>query len=159
MWPLNPKPTYDDPQSSFFPESSVERNIDNTVVVNNLENMFKLESIGIVDSPDEISNYDQEMIKKFEKGIEIKDGQVHVELLWKPNVNDVPSNHDVALKICNIVSSKLDRKGELEAYNQIFKDQVKEDMVEEFECHPSEFGRYNWLPHHPVYKQDDNSTF
>ena len=156
---LNPKTTYDDPQSSFFPESSVERNIDNTVVVNNLENMFKLESIGIVDSPDEISNYDQEMIKKFEKGIEIKDGQVHVELLWKPNVNDVPSNHDVALKICNIVSNKLDRKGELEAYNQIFKDQVKEDMVEEFECHPSEFGRYNWLPHHPVYKQDDNSTF
>ena len=121
--------------------------------------MFKLESIGIVYSPDEISNYDQEMIKKFEKGIEIKDGQVNVELLWKPNVNDVPSNHDVALKICNIVSNKLDRKGELEAYNQIFKDQIKEDMVEEFECHPSEFGKYNWLPHHPVYKQDDNSTF
>ena len=156
---LEPKQTYVDPHSSFFPESSVERNIDNTVLVNNLENMFKLESIGIVDSPDEISNYDQEMIKTFEQGIEIKDGQVHVELLWKPNVNDVPSNYDVALKICNLVSSKLERKGELEAYNQIFKDQIKEDMVEEFECPPSEFGRYNWLPHHPVYKQDDNSTF
>ena len=29
--------------------------------------MFKLESIGIVDSPDEISNYDQEMIKNIVK--------------------------------------------------------------------------------------------
>merc|ERR1712082_555168 len=114
--------------------------------------MFNCESIGVVDSPDSISNYDQDMVRKFEEGIEIKNNQVNVELVWHDNIDQVPSNHNVALKICEIVSDKLDRKGKLESYNQIFFDQMKEGVIEEFECAPENFEKYNWLPHHPVYK-------
>ena len=117
---LNPKLSYGDPTASFFQESSVERNIDNATVVAHLENMFNVESLGIMDTPDSVSNYDQIMIDKFEKGIEIIDGQVNVELVWHDNIEQVPSNAHVALKICDLVSSKLERKGKLEHYNQIF---------------------------------------
>lgn len=156
---LNPKQSYEDPAASFFEESSVERTIDNSTVVKNLESMFNCESIGIIDSPDSISNYDQDMIKKFEEGIEIKNNQINVELVWHDNVDQVPSNHNVALKICDIVSDKLQRKGKLEPYNQIFFEQLKEGVIEEFECAPEDFEKYNWLPHHPVYKDDPTSTF
>ena len=156
---LNPKQTFEDPAASFFEESSVERNIDNATVVANLEAMFNCESIGVIDSPDSICSYDQDMIKKFEDGIEIINGQVNVELVWHDNVNQVPPNHNVALKICDIVSDKLERKGKLESYNQIFFDQMNEDVIEEFECASEAFEKYNWLPHHPVYKDDPTSTF
>ena len=156
---LNPKQSYEDPAASFFEESSVERNIDNSTVVANLESMFNCESIGIIDSPDSISNYDKDMVEKFEEGIEIKNNQIHVELVWHDNIEQVPSNHNVALKICDIVSDKLERKGKLESYNQIFFEQLKEGVVEEFECAPEDFENYKWLPHHPVYKDDPTSTF
>ena len=143
----------------FFQESSVERNIDNATVVANLENMFNVESLGIMDTPDSVSNYDQIMIDKFEKGIEIIDGQVNVELVWHDNIEQVPSNAHVALKVCDLVSSKLERKGKLEHYNQIFFEQKAEGMIEEFECLPKDFAKYKWLPHHPVYKDDETSTF
>ena len=156
---LNPKRSFEDPAAPFFPEASVERNIDNSTVAANLESMFNCESIGIIEGPDSISNYDTEKIKEFERGIEIINGQVHVELPFHDNVDDVPSNHNISLKICELVSNKLEAKGKLEDYNQLFFDQVNEDMIEEFECLPENFSKYNWIPHHPVYKDDATSTF
>ena len=155
---LQPNQSYGDYAAPFFEQATVERNIDNSNVVANLESMFSCESIGIVDenSP---SNYDQEMIKKFEEGIEIKDNKIFVELMWNEKIKDVPSNHNVALKICQLVSDKLERKGALEEYNQIFLDQLTEGVIESFECSPDQFSKYIWLPHHPVYKEDQNSTF
>ena len=84
---------------------------------------------------------------------------MHVELPFHDNVDDVPSNHNISLKICELVSNKLEAKGKLEDYNQLFFDQVNEDMIEEFECLPENFSKYNWIPHHPVYKDDATSTF
>ena len=74
-------------------------------------------------------------------------------------VNEVPSNHSVALRICELVCDKLERKGMLKDYNQIFFDQLNEDMIEEFECAPEDFNKYIWLPHHAVKKDDPSSTF
>ena len=62
-----------------------------------------------------------------------------MEYLWKPCVVDVPSNHEITLKIYDIVFNKLECKGKLKSYNQIFQDQIKENIVEESECHSSEF--------------------
>ena len=101
----------------------------------------------------------QKQNKEFERGIEVINGQVHVELPFHDNVDDVPSNQNISIKICELVSKKLEAKGELESYNQLFFDQVKEDMIEEFECDPANFKDFNWLPHHPVYKDDATSTF
>ena len=54
-------------QHPFFLESSVERNIDNSTVISNLESMFGCESIGITEGPESISNYDAEKIKNLKE--------------------------------------------------------------------------------------------
>lgn len=156
---LEPKRSYEDPAAAFFPESFVERNIDNATVTSNLESMFSCESIGITEGPDSLSTYDAVKIKEFEKGIDIINGQVFVELPFHEIIEDVPSNHEVSLKILEIVSNKLLAQGKLEAYNQIFFDQVDDGQVEEFHCLPENFKDYIWIPHHGVDKDDPTSTF
>ena len=46
----------------------------------------------------ELSSYDQEKIQQFESSIVVKDS-IYVELVWKENVTEVPSNYQVALKV------------------------------------------------------------
>ena len=38
-------------------------------------------------------------------------------------------------------------------------DQLEENVIEEFVCPPSEFNKYIWIPHRPVFKEDEQSTF
>ena len=156
---LNPKRSYEDPLAPFFPEPSVERNIDNSTVTSNLEAMFNCESIGITEGPESISNYDAEKIKEFEKGIEIINNQVHVELPFHDNIDEVPSNHEICLKLAEKVYDKLEADGEADNYNQIFFGQEAEDQLEEFECPPENFKDHNWNHHFPVCKDDATSTF
>ena len=79
----------------------------------------------------ELSSYDKEKIEQFESSIEIKD-QIYVELVWKENVKDVPSNYEVALKVLERVYLKLERTGNLNKYNQVFFDQLDKGVIEEF---------------------------
>ena len=113
---VNPKLTYEDELSYFFDESSVERRIDR---------MLNVESLGIADTSDEISLYDKEKIEQFEKGIDVVNNQFHVELVWHDNIKDVPSNYEVALKVLETVSRKLDKAGTLDTYNQVFLDKLE----------------------------------
>ena len=105
----------------------------------------------------EPSSYDKDKIEQFESAIEVKD-QIFVELVWKENVKDVPSNFEVALKVMERVYLKLEKSGNLERYNQVFFDQLDKDIIEEFYCDPKDFRNYVWLPHRPVYKDEDQTT-
>ena len=147
---LNPKETYNDSLGPIFDLSSVERRIDQ---------MVSCDTLGIEDISNQgVSDYDKGKIEQFEAGIEIKD-QVFVELVWGDNINDVPSNHSVALAVLDRVTKNLEKKGLLEVYNDVFKDQLKENIIEKFECHPSDFKNYIWLPHRPIIKDEAQSTF
>ena len=79
---------------------------------------------------------------------------MHVDLVWHDNVHEVPSNHQVSLKVLETVSRKLEASGELELYNKVFLEQLEERVIEEFNCPPKNFHEYNWLPHRPVWKYD-----
>ena len=147
---LDPKATYEDSFGPIFDESSVERRLDR---------MVSCDSLGIGDIADQgVSDYDKIRIDQFEAGIEIKD-QVYVELVWEDNVSEVPSNHAVALSVLDRVSKKLEKNGLLEVYNNVFFEQLSENIIEEFECDPKDFNKYIWLPHRPVVKDEAQSTF
>ena len=146
---LAPKCTYEDPHEHFFDESSVERRIDK---------MLSCDSLGIDEDIDEISDYDKVKIEQFKKGIQVIDKQIHVDLVWHDNIDQVPSNHDVALKVLNRVSNKLQESGQLEDYLNIFKQQKAEHIIEEFHCDPKDFHKYKWIPHRPVIKTDEQCT-
>ena len=119
--------------------------------------MLNCDSLGL-DEPMDISSYDKEKIEQFESSIVIKD-QVFVELVWKENIKEVPSNFEVALKVLERVYSKLEKTGHLDKYNQVFCDQLERGIIEEFVCLPKDFRKYIWLPHRPVIKDEAQSTF
>ena len=61
--------------------------------------MFKFESIGIKSGSDELINYDNELVHKFEKGITFTDGHYYEDLPWlEDKVKLVPSNYKIALE-------------------------------------------------------------
>ena len=147
---LDPKTTYEDGLGPIFDESSVERRIDR---------MVSCDSLGIHDISDQgVSDYDKGKIAQFEASIEIKD-QVYVELVWEDNITEVPSNHSVALSVLDRVTQKLEKRGLLEVYNNVFFEQLEENIIEEFDCKPKDFGNYIWLPHRPIVKDEAQSTF
>ena len=145
---LEPKLIYEDPLDHIFNESAVERRIDK---------MLSCESLGINDN-EPISDYDQIQIEKFKNGIELINGKVNVELVWNDNIDLVPSNHNLCLVALDKTMKRLEKSGFDEAYNQYWRDQESADYIERFECHPSEYHNYRWLPHRPVFKMDEQST-
>ena len=62
------------------------------------------------------------------------------------------------MKVLDRVYTKLDRTGNLGRYNQVFFKQLNHNIIEEFDCVPKDFSKYIWLPHRPVYKDEDQST-
>ena len=145
---VEPKSFYIDGLAPLFDESSIERNI---------ERMVNCDSLASSSESPDLSTYDLEKIKQFESSIEIKDS-IYVELVWKENISEVPSNFEVALKVLERVYSKLDRTGNLDKYNKVFFDQLNSGIIEEFVCAPKDFGRHIWLPHRPVIKEDAQTT-
>ena len=114
---VDPDVYYSDGLAPFFDSSSMERN---------LERMINCDSIGTNESQD-ISSYDIDKIRQFEAGIEVSDC-VYVELVWKENVSEVPSNYNVALKVLDRVYTKLSKTGYLERYNEVFFDQLNKGL-------------------------------
>ena len=146
---LDPKATYADGLGPILDGSAVERRIDR---------MVSCDSLGIADITEpSISDYDREKIAQFESSIEIRDN-VYVDLVWGDNIDQVPSNFSVALAVLDKVTQKLERNGQLGNYNQIFLDQLNNGIIDEFFCDPKNFVDYIWLPHRPVYKNDDQAT-
>ena len=146
---LESKLSYEDPWDSFFDESSVERCIDK---------MLSTESLGIKEDLDSISDYDKIKVDEFKSGIELKNNQIHVDLVWHDNIDQVKSNHEIALKVLDNVSRKLEAKNQLDDYLNIFKQQESEQILERIKVDPKDFNKYIWIPHRPVIKTDEQST-
>ena len=95
---MEPTHSYDDPMEHFFDESLVERRIDK---------MLSCDSLGIDETNESLSDYDRERVNKFRDGIELKDGEYHVELVYHDNIDQVQSNNNVALNVMDRVHKKL----------------------------------------------------
>ena len=124
------------------------------------DNMINCDPVGVATFTDDVSNYDQEMISKFKAGIEVKD-YVYVDLVWHDNVSEVPSNWAVALKVLERVSDSLIRKGQHDAYNKVVLEMLDEGIIDDItdECSPHNYSEKVWIPHRPVIKDEDQSTF
>ena len=146
---LNPRHSYEDLLETFFDESMVERGIDK---------MFSIESLGINESVDYVSDYDDQKISEFKQDIELIDNSWHVKLVWHDCISKVPSSHQVALNVLNRVVSKLGQVGRLKEYSDGFKQMLSEGVLEEIQVNPTDFQNYIWIPHRPVFKTDEQAT-
>lgn len=146
---LHPQNTYVDVLENVFAETNVERNIDK---------LYNLEQLGISDS-EKSNTYDEKMVEKFSESVVFKNGSYYVEMPWKADViKNVPSNYKIAIAVLNRVVHTLNNKGLLNDYINVFKDQLKEGIIERIYVPPDEFEKYHWIPHRAVIKDGPQST-
>ena len=89
-----PNKSYFSPLESLFPDSAVEHG---------LEQMFSLDSVGCIDESNQFAQSDIELVNEFKKGIQFRDNKYYIDLPWKRDVvEQVPSNHKVALSVLNV---------------------------------------------------------
>lgn len=145
-----------DPSPSYFdPFSHTHSDLDLDI---GLENIYKLESIGINEEADQ-GSIDIIFDQKFHQSIDFKEGKYHVEIPWYDDVlEEVPSNHQVALAALHGVKQKLLKQNLVSAYGNIFRQYLADGIIERIQVSPKEFHQYTWIPHRPVLKTAEQVT-
>ena len=138
-----------DPLKSYF--NLLGHILSDSEVDNRLENLFSFESMGIKTNNQELISFDNQQISKFEEGIQLIDGHYYVHLPWySDRIENVPSNHFIALKVLDRTVEFFNKKGLIKKYEEIFDNQLKDGIIEEIKVHPSNYNNYTWIPHRPV---------
>lgn len=141
---LNPIKTYFDPIDSVLSDSQVDGNLDR---------MFSVESLGIHEDSRDV---DDDHLRAFESEIEFKDGKYQVSLPWNENISNVKSNFDISKAILDRVVENLTRQNLYEKYDEVFKQQLEDNIIEEVTLDNKE--DHVFIPHRPVIKMESQVT-
>lgn len=144
---VNPRDSYFNPMAYAKSESDIDLNI---------ENMFRIESLGISESDNAVVV--NEVLEKFDRAIEYKDGHYHVELPFKEEVKNLKSNWKIAQSTMYRVYQSLKEKKLLDKYTNIFRQQEKDNIIESLNISEKDYENYIFIPHHPVIKEDSQVT-
>ena len=123
-----------------------------------LTDMWSLETIGIKDSAEKISQEEHEIEMKtaFHQNITREEnGRYVVRLPWINQSIQLPSNKFVAEKRLVSTTKKLKEQNEFQNYENIFRSWEKEGIIEEVS---GESEKEHFLPHRPVFKPDSLTT-
>ena len=90
---------------------------------------------------------------------EFKTGNYQVSLPWYSDMIDlVPSNNQVALKVSNKVLSDLKSKNLVTNYEDAFRKQIDDGILEQLHVSPHDYKDYVWLLHIPILKLEKQVT-
>ena len=130
---LEPKSKYLDPFDcfeGFFVERTVEK-------------IFSLETVGIKENS--VSDNDRDKINSFRSSLTFREGYYFVDLPWNEDkLVEVPSSHQVALNVFDLVVIKLERQN-LYEYSKVFLDQKSEGIIERMDVSLDDFYKYIWI--------------
>lgn len=114
-----------------------------------MQRFFDLDSIGV--SPSELVPE-----KDFQPTLKHDKGRYEVNYPWNDMLVDLPDNKDLSLKRMRATVPRLRMNGNLLQYNQCFKEYQELGIIER--APPSEGQVCHYLPHHPVIKEDKDTT-
>ena len=113
-----------------------------------LEDFWKVESIGILDNSTTLTN--KLVNKKFKENLKFQDGRYQVTWPWKEEIPDLPVNRELALGRSKSALARLKNKPELmKAYDNVIHDPLEKGIIEKA-IEASADGPKHYLPHHPV---------
>ncbi|MCP4490541.1 MAG: DDE-type integrase/transposase/recombinase [Gammaproteobacteria bacterium] len=129
---------------------STARQKDNTTDAQDcLEKFWRLESIGIMDSPE--MKEDDHAIENFNNTIEFRENRYHVTLPWKQPKPELPDNYGLALGRFKSLHNRLKSNHQLlEKYNAIIQDQLRQGIIEPVPEMRDPNAKLHYLPHHGV---------
>ena len=112
-----------------------------------LEDFWKVESIGIIDNSK--TSTDEMVSEKFKETIKFEDGRYQVTWPWKEDVPDIPVNRELALGRTKSSVARMKNKPELlKAYDNVIHDQLEKGIIEK--ANEVVDGPVHYLPHHAV---------
>ena len=118
-----------------------------------LHRLWDLESIGITDK--------ETVHESFERNVSFEKGRYHVKLPLKEKHDILPDNYDLSLARLDSQVKRLRQEPSLfEEYNQIFKEQLSQGIVEKVEDSNEDSvpGTTHYLPHQAVVRKDATTT-
>ena len=119
-----------------------------------LKKFWQLESLGIVDDPQELSQEEQ-----FEKNLKFDGERYEVELPWKRNCPTLVNNRNIAMKRLINVESKLSKIPEQASmYKESINQYIKDGHARETTHNDNGADKVHYLPHHPVFRKDKSTT-
>ena len=119
-----------------------------------LDNFYSLQSIGIKEE-DSLA-YENDQVEKFKESISYKDGHYYVKLPWKADlIKQVPSNLKISLAVAERVYDKLEHKGIVDKYEEVFDQQEALGIIEPVE---RRVPGLVFIPHCPAIKMEDLIT-
>ena len=126
---------------------------DEDPLLEQVKKFWEIESIGV--SPHEGTVHD-----KFLDTIRACDGRYEVSLPWKEQHALLPDNYALAVSRLASVLKRLRGNPKLFAeYNRIIEEQSLQGIISDVDPHaPVQVGRLHYLPHHPVVREDKQTT-
>ncbi|XP_065902557.1 uncharacterized protein [Dysidea avara] len=127
-----------------------------------LRKFWDTESIGIVDT-------EQEMTNEFSNHIQFHENYYEVSLPWKEGHCDLPNHFSLSLNRLRHLQHKLLRNPDLlTEYNRIIEEQLQKGIIEQVNAPiPGQFEKYtlnkrgesvHYLPHHTVIRRERATT-
>ena len=114
----------------------------------NLEDFWKLESIGISDSPVESDN--DVALKKFSETLKYDEGRYTVTWPWKEEQPDLPDNRALALgRLKSLVSRMRNNPELIQKYDDIITDQREKGIIDKVGSESNSLIKH-YIPHHAV---------
>ena len=122
----------------------------------NLEEFWKLETIGIMDSP--VDSDDVRTLKHFNETLKYENNRYNVTWPWKDNKLCLPENRELAFGRLKSLINKLKNHPQLvDKYDDIIQNQLKLGVVEKVTKNTMESQKH-YIPHHPVINPEKSST-
>ena len=122
----------------------------------NLEDFWKLETIGIHDSP--VDPLDNKVHQTFNEALQYRDGRYYTSWPWKYDFPPLPENRELAFGRLKSLITKMRNNHELaEQYDKVIQDQLKLGVIERVKPGPTDTMRH-YIPHHAVVNLSKTTT-
>ena len=122
----------------------------------NLEDFWRLETIGIMDSPLDSDN--DEALKIFSKTLKFEDNRYRVTWPWKEDKSCLPENRELAFGRLKSLVNKMKSNPELvDKYDAVIENQLELGVIEKVTNNRKDTAKH-YIPHHAVIKPDKTTT-
>ena len=123
----------------------------------NLEDLWRLESIGILDTPRDPK--EDQILRQFNETVQFADGRHKVSWPWKIEVKSLADNYGLALGRLKSLLNRLRSNPDLgKQYGDIIEDQLKQGIIEKVPPRTSNQFRKHYIPHHAAINPTKTTT-
>ena len=132
---------------------------DSLPTIPNIDEFWKLETIGI--APSELyKNVDNQIIMdRFKDQVEIKNNRYHVTWPWKNEETNSPENYELCVGRLKSLHKRLAVSPEtLQKYDNIIKDQLAKEIIERVDEATNQGDRRHYIQHHGVFTPWKDTT-